>query len=119
MSDLVITSRPLLIELLTSLEPYIIFKRRQVDRALWLLPQIAPRLGREEFLRLAREVDAFAALNHSKTKRISAADVEQHLRGKGFLAPVTTSSLLSEEMGSSANNGDSMNPIKRRPLETG
>ena len=100
MSDLVITSRPLLIELLTSLKPYIVFKRRQVDRALWLLPQIAPRLGEEEFLRLAREVDAFAALNHSKTKRISAADVERHLRGKGFSAPVTTSSLLNEEMGS-------------------
>jgi hypothetical protein len=40
---------------------------------------------------VAREVDAFAALNYSKTKRISAADVEQHLRSKGVLAPVTTS----------------------------
>ena len=49
---------------------------------------------------MAREVDAFAALNHSKTKRISAADVEQHLRGKGWLAPVTTSPIGSiGEMG--------------------
>ena len=30
------------------------------------------------------------SLNYSKSKRISAADVEQHLRGKGVCAPVTT-----------------------------
>ena len=49
---------------------------------------------------MAREVDAFAALNYSKTKRISAADVEQHLRSKGWLAPVTTSPIRSiGEMG--------------------
>jgi LAGLIDADG endonuclease len=93
MSDLVITSRPLLIELLGAVEPYVLFKRKQVVTALRLLPQIQPRLDEEEFLRLAREVDAFAALNHSKTKRISAADVERHLRGKGSSAPVTTSSV--------------------------
>ena len=40
-----------------------------------------------EFLRLAREVDTFAALNYSKTKRISAVDVEQHLRSMGVLCP--------------------------------
>ena len=41
----------------------------------------------DEFLRLVREVDAFATLNYSKTKRISAVDVEQHLRSKGVLCP--------------------------------
>ena len=76
------------------------FKKPQVDRALELLPQIRPRLDPEEFLRLAREVDAFAALNHSKSKRIFAADVEQHLRGMGVLAPVTTSSVASPKRGS-------------------
>ncbi len=45
---------------------------------------------RREFLRLAREVDAFATLNYSESKRISAADVEQHLRSMGACAPVTT-----------------------------
>ena len=86
-------SRPLLIELFQAVKPYVVFKREHVRRALWLLPQLGPRLDAQEFLRMAREVDAFAALNHSKTKRISAADVEQHLRGKGWLAPVTTSSI--------------------------
>jgi hypothetical protein len=41
----------------------------------------------QEFLEIAREVDAFASLNYSKTKRITAVDVEQHLRSKGFLCP--------------------------------
>ena len=91
MSDLVVTSRPLLVKTLQAVEPYVIFKREHVRRALWLLPQLGPRLEVQEFLRMAREVDAFAALNYSKTKRISAADVEQHLRSKGVVAPVTTS----------------------------
>ena len=91
MSDLVVTSRPLLIETLRAVEPYVVFKREHVRRALWLLPQLGPRLDVQEFLRMAREVDAFAALNYSKTKRISAVDVELHLRSKGVVAPVTTS----------------------------
>jgi LAGLIDADG endonuclease len=93
MSDLVVTSRPLLVDTFRSVEPYVVFKREHVRRALWLLPQLGPRLEVQEFLRLAREVDAFAALNYSKTKRISAVDVEQHLRSKGVVAPVTTSSI--------------------------
>jgi hypothetical protein len=63
----------------------------QLVRALWLLPQLGPRLDVQESLRMAREVDTFAALNYSKTKRISAVDVEQHPRSKGVVAPVTTS----------------------------
>jgi len=100
MSDLVVTSRSLLIDILQAVEPYVIFKREHVRRALWLLPQLGPRLSVQDFLQVAREVDAFATLNYSKTKRISAVDVEQHLRSKGVLAPVTTSSTSSiEEMG--------------------
>jgi LAGLIDADG DNA endonuclease family protein len=95
MSDLVITSRPLLTDLLRRIEPFVLFKREHVRRALWLLPQIRSGMSAEEFLRVAREVDAFASLNHSKTKRISAADAEQHLRDMGMLAPVTTHSHAS------------------------
>jgi hypothetical protein len=90
MSDLVITSRPVLLRLLSDVEPFVIFKRPQVRRALEILGSIRPRMGEAEFLQMARDVDAFAALNHSKTKRNSAADVEQHLRGMGVSAPVTT-----------------------------
>jgi hypothetical protein len=91
MSDLVVTSRPLLLDILSDVEPYVVFKRDRVRRALWLLPQIRNGMSAEEFLLVAREVDAFATLNCSKTKRITAGDVERHLRSMGFLAPVTTS----------------------------
>ena len=90
MSDLVITSRPLVTNLLSQMEPYVVFKREHVRRALWLLPQIRRNLTAEEFLRVARAVDEFSSLNYSKTKRISAEDVERHLRSKGSLAPVST-----------------------------
>ena len=99
MSDLVITSRPLLLDLLRQVEPFVIFKREHVRRALWLLPQIRPGTSAEEFLRVAHEVDAFASLNYSKSKRISAVDAEQHLRSMGALAPVTTLSTPHERMG--------------------
>ena len=41
MSDLVITSRPVLIAILTQVEPYVIFKRRHVRRALEILTDSA------------------------------------------------------------------------------
>ncbi len=92
MSDLVVTSRPLLSSVLQQVRPFVVVKRQHVHVALRLLPQIRPRMEPEEFLLVAHQVDDFASLNHSKTKRIFAVDVEQHLRGKGFLAPVSTSS---------------------------
>jgi hypothetical protein len=88
----VVTSRPLLIDVLRQVQPFVVVKREHVNEALRLLPQIRPRMEAEEFLFVAHQVDDFAPLNHSKTKRIHAADVEQHLRGKGFVAPVSTSS---------------------------
>jgi len=99
MSDLVITSRPVLQQILAKVEPFVIFKREHVRSARRLLERIRPRMKEQEFLQIAREVDAFATLNYSKSKRIFAADVEQHLRSMGVSVPVTTSSdRLSEEM---------------------
>ena len=91
MSDLVITSRPLLQEILMAVRPYVIFKRDHVEAALRLVARIQPRLSPVEFLELAKDVDAFATLNYSKTKRVTAVDVERHLRSMGSCAPVTTS----------------------------
>ena len=99
MSDLVVTSRPVLQQILAEVEPFVIFKREHVRRARRLLERIRPRMREDEFLEIAREVDAFATLNYSKSKRIFAADVEQHLRSKGVSVPVTTSpDRLSGEM---------------------
>ena len=123
MSDLVITSRPLLLTILREVEPYVLFKREHVRRALWLLPQLDRLRDAQEFLRVAREVDAFATLNCSKTKRISAADVEHHLRSMGVSVPVTTSSVVLDRgdgpPASDIGPGQSTRLITRRPLEIG
>ncbi len=87
MSDLVITSRPAILRILQAVQPYVIFKKVHVERALEMLPRLDRVKDPEVFLHLARQVDAFSTLNYSKTKRISAVDVEQHLRSKGVLCP--------------------------------
>ena len=102
MSDLVVTSRPLLLHILRDVEPHVIFKKEHVRRALEILPQLDRVKDPEVFLQLAREVDAFATLNYSKTKRIFAVDVERHLRSKGVLCPCNDFfASNSEEMASS------------------
>ncbi len=87
MSDLVVTSRPRILQLLREMQPFVIFKREHVRRALELLPELERIRDPERFLRLATEVDAFATLNYSKRKRIFAVDVERHLRSMGVLCP--------------------------------
>ncbi len=123
MSDLVITSWPVLLLLLQAVEPHVIFKEAHVRRALAILPQLDRVKDPEVFLHLARQVDAFATLNYSKTKRISAVDVEQHLRSKGVLCPCNDFfASNSEEMASLDRNSDPQTPVEaitRQPLERG
>ena len=45
MSDLVITSRPILLTLLSAVEPYAIFKQEHIRRALLLIPQLGQAAG--------------------------------------------------------------------------
>jgi hypothetical protein len=66
MSDLVVTSRPLLRDVLADVAPHVIFKREHVRRAVLLLPRLEKVRDPAIFLQLAREVDAFATLNYSK-----------------------------------------------------
>jgi hypothetical protein len=73
--------------LLRAVEPHVIFKKVHVREALHLIPQLDRVRDPETFLQLAHQVDVFAALNYSKTKRIFAADVERHLRSMGVLCP--------------------------------
>ena len=123
MSDLVITSRPIVVEILQDVEPYVIFKETHVRRALELLPLLRGVKDPEVLLHLAHQVDAFSTLNYSKTKRISAADVEQHLRSMGVLCPCNDFfASNSEEMASLDRNLGPQTPveaIKRQPLERG
>ncbi len=123
MSDLVITSRPIVAEILQDVEPYVIFKKTHVRRALELLPLLRGVKDPEVLLHLAHQVDAFATLNYSKTKRISAVDVEQHLRSMGVLCPRNDFfASNSEEMASLDRNLGPQTPVEaitRQPLERG
>ena len=91
--------------------------------ASWIFPRLERVKDPRVFLHLAHEVDAFATLNYSKTKRISAVDVEQHLRSKGVLCPCNDFfASNSEEMASSDRNLGPQTPaeaITRQPLEIG
>ena len=125
MSDLVITSRPVLLTLLSAVQPYVIFKREHVRRALSLILRLDGIRDGQEFLQLAREVDVFSTLNYSKTKRISAVDVERHLRSTGvlcpcndFLASNSEGMALSKTM-RTEHPYAVRNAMTRRPLEIG
>ena len=71
-------------------EPYVVFKREQVTRALALLARLEGALKPQEFLEVAELVDAFATLNYSKHKHLDAHCVQEVLESKGLLVPVTT-----------------------------
>jgi hypothetical protein len=80
----------LITDVLLQVQPYVVFKKQHVVQALELLSRLRPRMDADEFLEIAWKVDAFSALNYSKSKRITAVVVEQQLRSKGLCAPVTT-----------------------------
>lgn len=93
MSDYVITSRPAIRKLLAALRPYVVFKRRQVEEALKILDAIEGIAGPEEFLAVARQVEAFKSLNRSKRRKITVETVLDEWKDMGWLTPVTTDSV--------------------------
>ncbi len=76
-------------------QPFVVFKREQVDGGLAILARLDATCAPREFLDNARLVDAFASLNYSKRKFIDATRVETFLDSKGLLVPVTTEALVS------------------------
>ena len=118
MSDLVVTSRPLITDLLNEMKPYVRFKQVHVREGLKLITMIRPRMDQEEFLQVADAIDAFSSLNYSKSKRISAHDVRKFLNSKGVCAPVSTS-LRDQGDADPLPLGKSKDRITRRPLERG
>ena len=93
MSDYTIVGWSAVIRVLELVQPFVIFKREQVVRALALVASLERVRTPEEFIEIAKLVDAFATLNYSKRKFIDARCVEQHLTSKGLLVPVTTEAL--------------------------
>ena len=90
MSDYTIVGFSDVRRVLELVQPFVVFKREQVERGLELLSRLESTVTPEGFLENARLVDAFATLNYSKHKLIDAACVERDLDGKGLLVPVTT-----------------------------
>ena len=90
MSDYVITSRPVIRELLKAIAPYVVFKKRQVERALEILDAIEQIDSKESFLVAARKADSFSALNRSKKRINTSSTVLDVWNDMGRHTPVTT-----------------------------
>src|SRR3954465_6418059 len=58
MSDLVVSSRPLLVETLEAVAPYVVFKKEHVRRAVDPGPRVTPRPRPGDFLPGAHEGDS-------------------------------------------------------------
>jgi hypothetical protein len=96
MSDYTIVGWHPVRRVLEYVQPVVVFKREQVNRALSLLEALERTRTPNEFLDIAKLVDAFATLNYSKRKSIDATCVETFLSSKGLLVPVTTEASPSE-----------------------
>jgi len=90
MSDLTITRRQTIRSLLEDMQPYVIFKRAQVDKGLRLLDHLPPPKDPSGFLEVCQEIDEFASLNFSKSRMNTASTVRSRLESMGLLVPVTT-----------------------------
>ena len=101
MSDLTITHRPTIRTVLERMEPYVIFKKRQVEEGLTLLDRLPPPRTRSGFLQVCEAIDAFASLNFSKSRKVTSATVREAWESKGFGVPVTTDPLGETEVDSS------------------
>ncbi len=74
---------------LQKVRPYVVAKQVQVEQALQLLDAImaSPKPSPEQFVQWAQAVESYQALNYSKKRKYTAADVKRFLRSKGLLPP--------------------------------
>ena len=114
MSDYVITNRPAIRTLLTAIAPYVVFKKRQGERALTLLDAIEAIDSPETFLAVARQVEAFKSLNRSKRKVNTVQAVLEAWRDTGVLAPVTTDPDQGEIL---THDGQDKTPAPQKRVE--
>jgi hypothetical protein len=90
MSDLTVTNRDEIRRILTEIEPFVVFKEKQVRSGLRLLDLLPPPKDPAGFLEACEAIDDFASLNFSKSRSVTAETVRVALRDKGVLIPVTT-----------------------------
>ncbi len=73
---------------LRQVQPYVVAKRPQVEEALQLLEEmLTTKPTPQQFFQWAQRVESYQALNYSKKRKYTAADVERFLSSKGLLPP--------------------------------
>lgn len=74
---------------LRQLRPYIRLKQKQCDLVLEIVAELkhSARLSPQDFLALARKVDAFEELNDSKRRTIKSSQVAEFMRVRHILIP--------------------------------
>ena len=80
------------------IQPHVQLKQEHVRLGLQILAQLPQASEATAFLALCRLVDRFRDLNYSKKRTNTSAIVEQHLRSRGFLAPVETDPTRRESL---------------------
>ena len=76
-------------KVLSQLRPYIRLKQKQCDLVLEIVAELkhSARLSPQDFLALARKVDAFEELNDSKRRTIKSSQVAEFMRVRHILIP--------------------------------
>ena len=76
-------------QVLEAVRPYIVLKREQVEVALQMVGEITsqPDPSPEQFLKWCGRVESFQALNYSKNRKHTQAEVQAFLESKGYLIP--------------------------------
>ena len=82
--------------ILELLQPHVRLKREHVRLGLEILSGFPLAGDAAQMIALCRLVDRFRDLNYSKKRTITSEIVEEHLRSRGFLAPVETDPLRRE-----------------------
>ena len=121
MSDYTIVGWSAVKRILELVQPFTIFKREQVNRALEFIEMasLEQSVTPEEFLERAKFVDAFATLNYSKHKHLDARSVQELLESKGLLVPVTTEAKCRDRERLPLRGGKTIAVITRQLPETG
>ncbi|MEN9216432.1 MAG: hypothetical protein Q6K90_03800, partial [Gloeomargarita sp. HHBFW_bins_162] len=76
-------------QILQKLRPYIRLKQKQCDLVLEIVAELkhSARLSPQDFLTLAKKVDAFEELNDSKRRTIKSSQVAEFMRVQHILIP--------------------------------
>ena len=88
--------------ILELLSPYVRLKSEHVRLSLEILKQFPLCGDPTKLILVSRLVDRFQSINYSKKRTVTSVEVAEHLRSRGFLAPVETDPLRRESPGLTA-----------------